>query len=279
MLFPSVSRQRGWLIFLVLVLSGLNIYFHFTFESALQDRARYFDSLFGRALYPLEWMMSSSKEALETGGSNIRALWSAHDENIALKSRMTDIELELQGLREQSLENARLRELLGFRAAEKLAMQAAKVLNRDVSLYSRTLVIDRGTDDGLERGMPVIVPQGVVGRIIQTEDTSARVLLITDVNSRIDGLVQRSRTRVIVGGGATGDLTLRYLPRRHQLQQGDVIVSSGLGGFFPEGYKIGVVVGMAQDPHFVLEEVELEASVDFDSLESVFVVTSMRPKS
>jgi rod shape-determining protein MreC len=272
MLFPSVNKQKTWLLFLLIVVISLNLYFHFTFVGTLQNRAQWIDSLFAKLFSPAQKTFRWSEDMVTGGASTLRHLWQADRENLRLKKVLEERELQLQQFEELRSENERLKGLLEFKQKSKLSLLAARVVGRDASLFFRTIEIDRGEQDGIQESLAVVSPVGVVGRILKVHSVTSTVLLVTDINSRVDATVQRSRTRVLVGGSTEGDLTLRYLPRRFDIRQGDVLVTSGIGSFFPEGFKIGVVVGLAQDPHYVLEQAEVEPSVDFDSLEDVFVV-------
>lgn len=275
MLFPSVNKQKTWLSLLLVFVIGLNLYFHFTFVGTLQNRAQWIDRFFSKALSPIQRSLSWSEDAIATNSKRIRNLWFVGRENENLKRLIAEKDLELQQLDEVRAENDRLKEVLEFKKQTKLSLLAARVVGRDASLFFRTLEVDRGTDDGVHDSAAVVSQVGVVGKVLKAHAETSTVLLITDVNSRVDATVQRSRSRVIVGGSTEGDLTLRFLPRRFDLRQGDTLVTSGFGGFFPEGFKIGVIVGLAQDPHYVLEQAVLEPAVDFDAIENVFVVRTV----
>ncbi len=233
------------------------------------------DSFFGKVFYPLEWLATWSHDKAASSVDTMRHLWSADQENTRLREELAQKTVELQRMNELMNERDRLSALFQFKKEHSLPLLLARVIGRDPSLFFRTLEINRGTDDGISETMAVVSPQGVIGKILRTYKTTSTVLLVTDLNSRVDAVVQRSRTRVIVGGTVEGELNLRFLPRRFDLREGDEIVTSGFGGFFPPGFKIGVVVGLAKDPHFVLEQAALEASVDFESLEEVFVVQTL----
>jgi rod shape-determining protein MreC len=275
MLFPSVNKQKTWLLVLLIAIISLNLYFHFTFVGTLQNRAQWLDRGFAKILSPGQRAIAWSEDKFATGTSTMIHLWNVDRENQSLKRQLVEKDLQLQQLDETRAENERLKAVLEFKKSTKLSFLPARIVGRDASLFFRTLEIDRGTEDGVQESAAVVSPIGVVGKILKTNAVTSTVLLVTDINSRVDATVQRSRSRVLVGGSAEGDLTLRYLPRRFDLRQGDVLVTSGFGGFFPEGFKIGVVVGMAQDPHYVLEQAVLEPAVDFDSIESVFVVKTV----
>lgn len=275
MLFPSVNSQKRWLSFLLLTVVSINIYFDFQFPQDPQNKAKWLDDFFGKTLVPVQWLSVKGHEAFSDGKLAWKAIWDARDENSRLKSELAQYSLKIQQLESDQLELARLREALGFKGRTSLGLIPARITARDPSLFVRTLEIDHGAEAGVALGMPVVAPAGAVGKIIRVSDDSATILLINDVNSRLDAVVERSRSRVIVAGSAEGNLNLRFLGRRFDLQQGDELVTSGFGGFFPEGFKVGIIVGLAQDPHFVLDQAELEPAVNFDALEEVFVVKTI----
>ncbi len=276
MLFPSVNRQKSWLSFLLFVAIVLNLYFYFSIPGPLEERAHYLDSLFGRTFVPIQKIFNLTERSITDGFDKIGRLWKADIANQNLLEEMQVLKMRLQGLENLESENQHFRKLLGFRESQNLNFIAAKIISRDVSSYFGTIEIDRGEDSGLSRLMPVVCPDGLVGRITHVRSSSSTVLLITDPSSKVDAIAIRSRTSVIVGGSSKGGLNLRYLPRRRDLKEGDLVVTSGLNTYFPAGFKIGVIIGTAKDPHFVLEEAELEPSVDFDSLEDVFVIVSRK---
>lgn len=271
MLFPSVNTQKSWLVFVLIILVALNLFFNYSFQGSLEDRAKWLDSLFGRTLYPVQWVFNQSEEGIRSSGAKVGRLWSADKENQELKNKIALLELRVHDFEEVKGENARLQELLGFRPEPKRSFIPTRIVGRDVSQFFRTVEIDRGFEDGIEPGMAVVSPAGAVGRVLRTAPRSSSVLLISDINSKIEAIVQRSRTRVIVGGAIDGNLTLRFLPRRYDVRQGDEIVSTDLGGQFPPGIRVGVIVGLGEDPNLVLQSAELEPAVNFDSLEEVFV--------
>jgi rod shape-determining protein MreC len=272
MLFPSINKYKRWLLSLLVCLLLLNLYFHTSFDGNLDARGRWLDGVFAKTFTPLQLLVDGTGELVFEGAHTLQRLWSVDQENQKLVREMDAQKLLLHQLEELKRENDRLRGLLHFRAKEKVKFVVSKIVSRDISLYFRTIKIDRGMDDGVQKGMAVVSPQGVIGRILSAEDSTATVLLITDVNSRVDAIVQRSRQQVIVGGSPDGDLNLRFLPRRQDIRQGDLLVTSGYGETFPSGFKIGRVIGLGQDPNRILDQAELEPVVNFESLEEVLVV-------
>ncbi len=185
-------------------------------------------------------------------------------ENRRLRSALAD-------LAEVRLANQRLRRLLDFRQEMTRPVLPAQVIGEDASSWFRTVVIDKGTDDGVRDGLPVVVPEGVVGRTFQVTAHASRVLLATDASSAIAVLVQPTRSRAICRGRAQR-LVLDFALRNDQISVGDPVVTSGMGGVFPKGLMVGMVSGISRGDYGLFQGVTVEPSVDFSRLEEVLVL-------
>ncbi|BCR04367.1 cell shape-determining protein MreC [Desulfuromonas versatilis] len=202
-----------------------------------------------------------------------RYLWLVDTEgqNTRLQEENRQLKAELVALEEVRLANERLRKLLEFRDREQLSALPAQVIAEDAASWFRTVIIDKGTDDGIREGLPVVVAEGAVGRIIRASAHDARVLLITDASSAVASLVQRNRTRGISRG--RGDsLTLEFALRQADLEVGDLVISSGTGGVFPKGVPIGTVTRVAREEYGLFQSVSIAPAVDFARLEEVLVL-------
>ncbi len=184
--------------------------------------------------------------------------------NAALERTHACIEIERS--------NKRLRGLLQFRDRTEEKMVAAEVIGKDPSPWFKSLVIDKGAADGLDRGLPVIIPAGVVGLITDISGGYAKVLLIIDQNSAVDALVQRTRARGVVKGRASRRCNFEYALSKHDIKEGDAVISSGLDGVFPKGLRIGEVTEVTKRQAGIFQEVALTPYVDFERLEEVFVI-------
>ncbi len=226
-------------------------------------------------MLPAEYMVSQLKTGAVNSARYSVDLWNAKSENLRLRAEIQKIDLSLHFLEEIRLENERLKDLLGFRETQPLVYKPAKIIGKDPGLFFQTIIIDRGSRDGIAEKMPVVSSSGLVGHVFQAGTLSSRVLLITDVNSSVDAVVQRSRTRAIVGGNIDGSLNLRFLPRRQDVKIDDVLVTSGLGGVYPSGFQIGRIGQIKRNPNEVLDNATIDPAVDFDSLEEVLIVTNL----
>ena len=152
-----------------------------------------------------------------------------------LKHRIVDLQKEDNVKEEVLLANERFRKLLQFRETLPVPTVAAEVIGQDPSSWFRSLTINKGETEGVRKGMAVISPEGVVGQILKAAPHYATVLLITDYNSAVDSIVQKTRARAIVEGKGENRCQLKYLLRAEEVSAGDVVVTSGLSGNFPKG--------------------------------------------
>jgi rod shape-determining protein MreC len=188
-----------------------------------------------------------------------------------LYERIATLEERTVRLEEAEQENQRLRELLTFR--ERLAGEVlpAAIVGRDATGLARTLTIDRGERDGVVKGAAVLSPAGIVGQVFLVGATAARVLLITDHNSGVDAIVQRTRARGIVEGAVTEGCGLKFVKRTEDLQAGDVVVTAGVDGIFPRGLPIGQLTSVDKRGQGLFQYATVRPFVDFDRLEEVLV--------
>jgi rod shape-determining protein MreC len=231
--------------------------------------------VFGRVfldlMAPLQRATASVGRTVGGTWDGVQALFRARRENAMLRERARRLEEELDRMSEVALENERLRRLLDFRETLVGDVATARVIGHDASGLSRTIVIDRGERDGVLRGAAVLAPEGVVGQVFVAGRRSARVLLISDHNSGVDAVVQRTRARGIVQGTVDGGCTLKYVKRTEDVQVGDAVVTSGLDGIFPKGLPIGEVTIVDKAGQGLFQHAEVAPRVDAQSLEELLV--------
>ncbi len=195
------------------------------------------------------------------------------DENRRLKARVAELESENAALREAQTKYDQLRADLGFVQAARNSLLASDVIARRPDPKFDTLVISRGSLDGVRPNSVVVTREGVVGRVFEVTPTTASVLMLTDQNSGVGARVQRPNSRAtgICKGDNSPQLSLVYLPNDADVRVGDVIVTSGLGGVFPPGLVIGTVMQVKAEEGNILKSARLRPNVDFDRLEQVYV--------
>ncbi|PIE75249.1 MAG: rod shape-determining protein MreC [Deltaproteobacteria bacterium] len=199
-------------------------------------------------------------------------LINAQKENTDLSRQIKEYKAMETSYIELSLENKRLRALLKFSPEIDSRYIAAEVTGRDSSKWFNTIVVNRGAKSGVKAGFPVIVPEGIVGQVIEVSNNCSKVLLITDRMSGVDVLVQKSRGRGILSGTGDKNCVLKYLLRKFLIEPGDHIVSSGLDNIFPKGLRIGTVVEAKKKNAGIFQEVEVKPFVDFEKLEEVLII-------
>ena len=199
-------------------------------------------------------------------------LISVVDDNKRLRKELQDARALQYQYDEVSQENERLRRLLAMGSAMKRPMLAAQVVGKDPSPWFQTIVVDKGQADGVAIGFPVVNADGIVGLVVEVAGHYAKVMLITDPNSAVDAVVQRNRARGIITGGTSGYCVLNYALRKHTINVGDVVVSSGMDGVFPKGLPIGQVAEVVKQEAGIFQEVTVTPFVDVERLEEVLIV-------
>ncbi|MCP3941706.1 MAG: rod shape-determining protein MreC [Desulfobacteraceae bacterium] len=195
----------------------------------------------------------------------------AVQENTELKVRLSRA-MEIQNrYAELEQENSRLKKLVDFTSSVPDIYVAAQVIARDPSPWFKTIMIDKGKVDGVIKGSPVLVSEGIVGQIIQVSNSSSKVLLITDRNSAVDALVQDTRVRGMIKGNNKDQCIFVYALRKDEIKAGEMIVSSGLDQVFPKGLKIGRILDVENTHSQLFQNITVETSVNFDKLEDVLV--------
>lgn len=193
-------------------------------------------------------------------------------ENVRLKKKVSLLTIENSRYQELLLTNRRLQELLNFQEHTDEPLLPARVVGWDSSGLFKTITIDKGENNGLTINMPIVNAEGVVGRIISVSPHYAQVLLVTDPNSAVDGLVQRSRGRGMLKGRGSGECFFDYVIKTCDIVRDDIIVTSGLGRVFPKGLYLGTVKAINDSPYKLFKDVTVSPAVNFSKLEEVLVI-------
>jgi len=194
-------------------------------------------------------------------------------ENQRLKKALGQSLQQLNRCSETELANDRLRHLIGFEKEIPRPMIAAQVVGKDPSAWSKTIIVDKGTQNSVRQGAPVVIPEGIVGVVVEASARYAKVLLLIDPNSAVDALVQQTRARGIVKGGGGGYCVFDYVLRKHEIGVGDMVVSSGLDGVFPKGFRVGRISEIVRQNAGIFQKVSVTPYVDFEILEEVFIIS------
>jgi rod shape-determining protein MreC len=202
-------------------------------------------------------------------------LMGAAKRNEQLEKEVAELKQKVVQLQEAEAENRRMSSALDFKAALSVKTLAAKVVAQDISNDFVGIRIDRGSRDGVEVGMGVIHPGGVVGTVYRVADHFSEVLTLADPASNIDSVIQRSRARGIISGESkTLHCKLKYMDRLEDVTQDDAVVTTNFGGIFPSGLLIGHVSEVTSTPNGILQNITVKTAVDLYRLEEVLVVIS-----
>lgn len=199
-------------------------------------------------------------------------------ENENLRNQVAELQSRIIQLQQNLNEADILYALLGFaRSSPDEQYVPAKVIGKDPSPFLKYILIDQGSDVGIRAGMPVVTNKGLVGRIDAVTASAARVRLITDSTSMINAIVTEVDAECMVQGSITGDITIEMVSQDVNLEPGQVIQTSGLGGDFPADFIIGQVLNVNQINNEVFQSASILPAEDFNTLQAVLVVSNFSP--
>ncbi len=207
-----------------------------------------------------------------------RRFWQTFHAQEDYQGRIMKLESRLKTLEEAAKENARLRKLLDFRQTLSGRSVAARVIGWEPSSWRKTILIDKGKKDGIQSDMAVLVPEGLVGRVLETGDSTARVLLLTDPDSRVVSMADESRAQGVIAGEGSSRLKMEYLELESGTAMEETVSTSGMSGIFPKGIRIGKITGLTRDASGLHLEAHVEPFVRFSKLEEVLCLASSRQK-
>jgi rod shape-determining protein MreC len=235
----------------------------------------------GRAMIafvaPFQELATRAVKTIQDGWWNYFFLVSVSQENQRLLKELGKSHQKIIQQSELELENLRLRELLGFKRSLPAPAIAAEIIGKDPSAWFKTVIIDKGSSDGLRRGLPAVSSSGVVGQIVEVSGRQSRLMLIIDRNSGADALVQRTRARGVVKGTSRDECYLDYVLHADDVRVGDLVVSSGFDGVYPKGLLIGTVTAVDFKGGDFFKDVQITPAVDFDKLEEVLIILESSP--
>lgn len=195
------------------------------------------------------------------------------EENVALQEQLTELQMAVQRLNFLENENARLRELLGSEVRKASRRMVAEVVAVATDPFSHQVVINKGSSNGVYVGQPVLDNRGIVGQILDVGRTTARVLLISDQSHALSLRSESSDIRVIAQGiGNLNQLELKFIPHSTELQEGDVLLSSGLGGVYPEGYPVAEIISIDRDERLQYAQVSARPFAQLDRVRSLLLL-------
>jgi rod shape-determining protein MreC len=266
----SIKKKSGLMFF---ILAGLSI--SIIISDVTLDISS-FRNFFGYLLFPSQKVFSEFFYKQKDINKNIKNLFSVYEENKLLKEKIKKLEYVLPRLDLLSSENEKLKSILEYKTSSIDKVVPAQVVGRSIADWYRAIIIDKGLNDGVRLGCPVILGEKpvpyLVGQIIEVNSSFSKVLLITDSNSSISGYMIFSGLDGIVQGANKNSLIVKYVSKDSNVKIGDTVVSSGLGGVFPYGFYIGVIEKVKKNSNKQFQDITIKTALDLERLHDVFVV-------
>jgi len=239
----------------------------------------YFSSasnVFTSSLINVQSWFSSRFVALQDFLTAPRDIATLRQRNSELEAEVAELQAQVIQLQQDAGETQILAALVDFsRANPENQYKAAAVIGHDPSPFLQYVIINRGSNDGILRGMPVVTDQGLVGRVDAVIADAARVQLITDPASKVNIRLQNAQVDASLIGSVTGDVTVDLIPQDAVVNEGDLVLTSGLGGGYPPDLIVGQVVRSRDFDLF--QQATIQPVVDFNRLEIVLVIVNFKP--
>lgn len=233
-------------------------------------------------LAPLEGVITQVAQNVASRTEQSQSLQTLQARNAELESLNNKLMVDNVRLREVERENELLRQLLNYtRSNPQFSYQTTTVIGRSIGVDPTNLLyfvyVDVGARDGVAENMPVITDRGLVGRVTAVGPNSAQVLMLIDPASAINALIQNSRVTGLVRGNIDGTLTMERIPQNEKVNPGDIVLTSGLGGNFPDKLVIGQVTEVVKRDQDMFQTARIRPTVDFGKLETMLIITSFKP--
>ncbi|MDD4953783.1 MAG: rod shape-determining protein MreC [Candidatus Omnitrophica bacterium] len=192
--------------------------------------------------------------------------------NERLEKESALLRQKINSLEEDRLENIRLQRILAFKQKADFRVLAARVIGRSADSWSSVIIINKGSNSGIRRGMAVITYLGLLGRVSEAASSSAKVMLINDPHITVSAMVQRSRQEGAVSGTLGNHLIMRYLSEDADIKIGDVIITSGLDTIYPKGTLIGKVVAIGKEFSGLSHYAVINPALDLSGVEEALII-------
>ena len=237
-----------------------------------QKEISYLDSLASLIISPFQSLFTKSVQSVSDVINNYFYLVSVSKENERLKLEVDKLVNENNELIEGISRQKRLEGLMAYQGDRKKNSLVASVIGRDATQWSKVLIIDKGSLQGVKKYLAVVTNSGVIGQIIYAGPNTSKVLLTIDSRSAVDSIFQDSRVSGVVVGTGKEQCQIKYVPNNAKIKVGDRVLSSGLGGIFPKGLFIGTVFQVVKKKQGLFQEITLAPGSDLSKLEEVLVL-------
>lgn len=257
---------RRWILFFLLV-----SFIVVVFSSSTGGRFGVFHQLTLEALGPLQSFFTKVSLSTTKLKDKYVSLLNLQEENDQLRLELAKVREQLDEYSAAYSRNRFLETALEFKKQNSFPKRMARVVGKDPSFWFKTLIVDRGENDGVVTGMVARTSLGVVGQVVQVSDNYSKILLANAPSSAIDAIVQNSRVRGILKGAGEQGYILHYVLKNAEVKVGDKIVTAGIGGVFPSGITLGTVSKVHAKRRGMFLDIVVEPAVDFARLEFLYI--------
>lgn len=224
------------------------------------------------ALAPVHRLVTNIVSPFKHGWRYVISFRRMHDDNARLRKENLKLKHHLSELSLYRRENQRLKKLVGFQQESKLKTIAAKVIGRTSSTWQAVLIIDKGSQAGIRKNMPVVVDSGLVGQIVEASGNAANVMLLIDEKSGVGVENERTGQLGVVEGRLDGVLKLKFVPKDADIKKGDRLITSGIGKVYPRNLFVGTVAEIKENQYGMEKNIKVRPAVNFNKLEEVLMI-------
>jgi len=268
------ARNRGIFVFIVLLFISFLLMGFSQTKITIQ-----FKSIAYGALYPFQFAGVKTLTAVHDVFTSIKNNRRLKEELSHARSLLEQYERTQYDFNEIKKENERLKKLIGIQSELEYETVIAEIVAKSPQNFYKTLIVNRGKEGGVKQWMPVVAYQDeykcVIGKVIDVQKFSSRIQPLIEQSSYIGAMLQDSRYSGILQGQSpiSENCLLQYIDRRAEMNYGDIVVTSGMGGVFPKGIVIGGVISVSKKRYGIFQEAQVRPIVDFGRLEEVYIIT------
>jgi rod shape-determining protein MreC len=263
-----MALKKNFIVFICIILF---IFALLTYQGVRKDK----DLIPDLPLYPLMLMekgISYIKKSISQIFKTYVLITGKERENKILLERIRKLEEEKNQYRESVLENERLRKILELKSKKPEYITTAGIFARDQADWFRSLWINKGENEGIEKDMIAITPLGIIGRIQRILGNRANVILVTNINSSVAVRIQSTRAEGILVGRGDDKCYLKYIPQDVKVAVGDAIITSGLDGIYPKGLLAGHVTQVTREQGEMFSVIEVATAQDLNALDEAVIL-------
>jgi len=267
----KLSGRKNIIILVSLVLASFAL---MTFDIRRSQSPTILETVLMWVVSPVQNLITLTLDSANDVVDHYLLAAAVSEENEKLKHEIDKLIRQNNELREELRQRDRVGNLMEYQKERQLKSVVAQVIGRDATQWARVVFINKGTQDGIKENLAVVTNGGIVGHVIQAGLNTSKVMLIVDGRSSVDTLFSQDRVAGIVVGTGMEFCEMKYVPITAEVNVGDQIISSGLGGVYPKGLVMGTVVSITKATQGLFQEITIAPSADFGRLEEVLVLLS-----